>query len=101
MKLATFRAPGRGQPLAGEILGDDRVVAFCDGTTVVDVLSGRSPERSDDSWPLSEVELLAPVPEPTAIYAIGLNYAAHADEQGAEHPKAPIVFVKVRGAVAP
>ncbi len=101
MKLATFRAPGQEEPLAGEIVDDDRVVAFSGATTVVDVLSGRTPERSDDSWPLSEVELLAPVPEPSAIYAIGLNYAAHADEQGAEHPEAPIVFVKVRGSVAP
>ena len=100
MKLATFRAPGRGEPLAGEVL-DDRVVAFRDGTTVVDVLSGRSPERSDDGWPLSEVELLAPVPEPTAIYAIGLNYAAHASETGGEPPERPIVFVKVRNSVAP
>jgi 2-keto-4-pentenoate hydratase/2-oxohepta-3-ene-1,7-dioic acid hydratase in catechol pathway len=101
MKLATFRAPGRDEPLAGEVIDDDRVVAFRDGATVVDVLSGRSPERSDDSWALSEVELLAPVPEPTSIYAIGLNYAGHAEEQGIEPPETPIVFVKVRGAVAP
>ena len=101
MKLATFRAPGRQEPLAGEVVDGDRVVGFREGTTVVDVLSGRSPERSEDSWPLSEVELLAPVPEPTAIYAIGLNYAKHAEEQGAEKPETPIVFVKVRGSVAP
>jgi 2-keto-4-pentenoate hydratase/2-oxohepta-3-ene-1,7-dioic acid hydratase in catechol pathway len=100
MRLATFRAPGREEPLAGEVI-DDRVVAFRDGATVVDVLEGRSPERSDDSWALSEVELLAPVPEPTTIYAIGLNYARHAAEGGAEAPEAPIVFVKVRGSVAP
>jgi 2-keto-4-pentenoate hydratase/2-oxohepta-3-ene-1,7-dioic acid hydratase in catechol pathway len=101
MKLATFRVPGRGEPLAGEVL-KDRVTAFRDGVRVVDVLAGRDvPERSEESWALSEVELLAPVPEPGTIYAIGLNYARHAEEQGAEPPKAPIVFVKVRGAVAP
>jgi 2-keto-4-pentenoate hydratase/2-oxohepta-3-ene-1,7-dioic acid hydratase in catechol pathway len=101
MKLATFRVPGRGEPLAGEVL-DDRVVAFRDGVAVVDVLTRPATgERSEESWPLSDVELLAPVPEPATIYAIGLNYARHAEEQGAEPPEAPIVFVKVRGAVAP
>jgi 2-keto-4-pentenoate hydratase/2-oxohepta-3-ene-1,7-dioic acid hydratase in catechol pathway len=101
VKLATFRVPGRGEPLAGEVL-DDRVVAFADGIRVVEVLArAGAPQRSDESWPLAEVELLAPVPEPGTIYAIGLNYARHAEEQGAEPPKAPIVFVKVRGAVAP
>jgi 2-keto-4-pentenoate hydratase/2-oxohepta-3-ene-1,7-dioic acid hydratase in catechol pathway len=101
VKLATFRVPGRGEPLAGEVL-DDRVAAFTDGVRVVDVLAQRvDPERSDETWPLSEVDLLAPVPDPGTIYAIGLNYAQHAAEQGAEPPKAPIVFVKVRGAVAP
>jgi 2-keto-4-pentenoate hydratase/2-oxohepta-3-ene-1,7-dioic acid hydratase in catechol pathway len=101
MKLATFRVPGRGEPLAGEVL-DDRVTAFRDGVRVVDVLARKgSPERGDENWPLSELELLPPIPAPGTIYAIGLNYAKHAEEQGAETPKAPIVFVKVRGAVAP
>ncbi len=102
MKLATFRVPGRGEPLAGEVLDGDRVVAFRDGLGVVDVL-GRpgAAERAEESWALSEVELLAPVPAPGAIYAIGLNYARHAAEGGAELPEAPIVFVKVRGSVAP
>jgi 2-keto-4-pentenoate hydratase/2-oxohepta-3-ene-1,7-dioic acid hydratase in catechol pathway len=101
MKLATFRVPGREEPLAGEVL-ENRVVAFRDGLRVVDVLASRgAPQRSNESWPLTDVELLAPVPAPGTIYAIGLNYARHAAEQGAEPPQAPIVFVKVRGSVAP
>jgi 2-keto-4-pentenoate hydratase/2-oxohepta-3-ene-1,7-dioic acid hydratase in catechol pathway len=47
------------------------------------------------------VELLAPIPEPGSIYAIGLNYAKHIAETGAQTPEQPIVFVKVRGSVAP
>ncbi len=50
---------------------------------------------------MSEVHLLAPVPEPGTVYAIGLNYAKHIAETGAQRPQAPIVFVKVRGSVAP
>jgi acylpyruvate hydrolase len=69
---------------------------------VVDALTaGRVTEPSIGSWPLAEVTLMAPVPAPGTIYAIGLNYAAHVAETGAERPEAPIVFVKVAGSVAP
>ena len=47
------------------------------------------------------MQLLAPIPEPGTIYAIGLNYAKHIEETGAQAPEPPIVFVKVRGSVAP
>jgi 2-keto-4-pentenoate hydratase/2-oxohepta-3-ene-1,7-dioic acid hydratase in catechol pathway len=99
LKLATFLAPGRDQPLGG-VVHDDMVAAFADGSRVVDVLARRGEAAvSEPQWPLSEVTLLAPVPEPRAIYGIGLNYAAHAAETGAQPPEAPIVFTKVPGAV--
>jgi 2-keto-4-pentenoate hydratase/2-oxohepta-3-ene-1,7-dioic acid hydratase in catechol pathway len=100
VKLATFQAPGEQHPLAGEV-DSGRVTAFADGLRVVDVLAGAASQAGSDSWALSEVTLLAPVPEPGTIYAIGLNYAKHIAETGAETPAAPIVFVKVRGSVAP
>ena len=98
MKLATFRAPGAEQPLAGEVR-DGRVVAL-DGA-VVDVLAGAPTRPGQRSWALGEVELLAPVPDPGTVYAIGMNYAAHVAEVGSQPPESPIVFVKVRGSVAP
>ena len=56
-------------------------------------LLARGPEalaRADgESYALDDVELLAPVPTPRAIYGIGLNYAAHAAETGAEPPPRP------------
>jgi acylpyruvate hydrolase len=100
MRLATFRAPGRSRPLGGEVLGD-RVVALEDGAGVVEVLAGAAPSRASESWELSEVTLLAPVPRPGTIYAVGRNYAAHAAELGNQPPEQPIVFVKVAGSVAP
>jgi 2-keto-4-pentenoate hydratase/2-oxohepta-3-ene-1,7-dioic acid hydratase in catechol pathway len=100
VKLTTFQAPDSDRPLAGEVVGD-RVAAFAHGATVVEVLAGGAPQRSSDSWSLSEVDLLAPIPEPGTVYAIGLNYAKHVAETGNKAPEAPIVFVKVRGAVAP
>ena len=44
---------------------------------------------------------MAPVPNPGTIYAIGLNYADHIAETGNQRPEQPVVFVKVRGSVAP
>ncbi len=99
MKLATFEAPGSVAPLAGEVV-DERAVAFADGATVLDVLAGGAGRRGEDSWLLSEVTLLAPIPRPRAIYGIGLNYADHARETGGERPERPIVFTKVPGSAA-
>ncbi|HEX3875113.1 MAG TPA: fumarylacetoacetate hydrolase family protein [Solirubrobacteraceae bacterium] len=102
MRLATFVAPGRSIPVAGEIR-DGRAIAFgSGGESVVDRLANASLEPADgDSWPLDDVDLLAPVPAPRAIFGIGLNYRAHAAEQGAELPDRPIVFLKLPSSAAP
>jgi len=44
--------------------------------------------------PLHEAELLAPVPRPGKIVAIGRNYREHATEEGVEPPAAPLIFAK-------
>lgn len=43
--------------------------------------------------------IAAPIPEPRTVYAIGLNYRAHAAEIGATVPTRPIVFAKVRSCI--
>ena len=100
MRLATFLAPGSADPRAGAVDGD-RVVAFDDGTTVLDRLrtGDRSP-ATGASFALADVELLAPH-VPRAIFGIGLNYRAHAAETGKDLPQAPIVFLKLPTSVAP
>jgi 2-keto-4-pentenoate hydratase/2-oxohepta-3-ene-1,7-dioic acid hydratase in catechol pathway len=100
VKLATFNAPDAAQPIAGQVDGE-RVIEFADGVGVLDVLAGAEPRLGSASWALSDVSLLAPIPEPGTIYAIGLNYAKHIAETGGQKPETPIVFVKVRGSVAP
>ncbi len=100
MKLATFIPPGGTEPRAGEVRGE-RVLAFSAGIEVIDVLAGAAAQVEEEAWALSEVELLAPIPEPPTVYAIGLNYAEHVAETGAERPEQPLVFVKVRGSIAP
>jgi acylpyruvate hydrolase len=101
MKLARFLAPERPGPLAGFLDGEE-LAAFGDGDRVRTVLAGGAvPEPVIGRWPLQKVTLLAPIADPGTIYAIGLNYAKHVEETGGERPKTPIVFVKVRGSVAP
>jgi acylpyruvate hydrolase len=100
VKLATFEVDGRR--FAGAVNGD-RVAPLADYAQVVDALAGwpASPALERQSWALSEVTLLAPVPNPGAVYGIGLNYAKHVEETGGTKPEQPIVFVKVAGSVAP
>ena len=101
MKLATFQAPGEDGPLAG-IVDGDRIRAFGGPDGVREALASvEAPVATGDEWALDQVTLLAPVPHPGTIYAIGLNYARHVEETGATRPEQPIVFVKVAGSVAP
>ena len=48
---------------------------------------------------LKDVELLAPVPRPQKVMAIGLNYADHIAESGAKTPEKQIWFAKMGHAV--
>jgi 2,4-didehydro-3-deoxy-L-rhamnonate hydrolase len=49
--------------------------------------------------PLAEAELLAPLPRPGKIVAIGRNYREHATEEGVDPPPAPLIFAKWPSAV--
>lgn len=50
-------------------------------------------EFSQSDVLLDPVKRLAPI-QPAAIYGIGLNYRAHAEELGLELPEYPVVFMK-------
>jgi acylpyruvate hydrolase len=106
MRLATFLPPGSETPQAGEVreeAGELRVFAHAlEQLTVLDRLA--DPEATPvegPSWALAEVTLLAPVPTPRAIFGIGLNYADHVAETGAETPPQPLVFMKLPSSAAP
>ena len=98
MRLATFRPPGGGPPLAGEVRDERTVVSYDDdGTTTVAALLGADerPSAAGAEHALEDVELLAPVSAPRTILGIGLNYREHAREQGRDLPERPIVFAKL------
>jgi 2-keto-4-pentenoate hydratase/2-oxohepta-3-ene-1,7-dioic acid hydratase in catechol pathway len=111
MGLTRFTVAGE-HPALGVVLGDE--VAPLDVTSSpgagVEVLLGSDPgidlealiaraSRSSHRWPLEEVSLLAPVPRPAKIFAIGLNYADHVAESGLQAPEVPTVFAKFQNAV--
>jgi 2-keto-4-pentenoate hydratase/2-oxohepta-3-ene-1,7-dioic acid hydratase in catechol pathway len=50
--------------------------------------------------PFEEVQLASPVPSPRQVFAIGLNYASHAQETGTEPPSVPATFTKFPSSLA-
>lgn len=51
-------------------------------------------ELPEVTFARDEIKLLAPIPRPGKIMAIGLNYRDHARETGAAIPSKPILFTK-------
>ncbi len=104
MRLATFLPPGSPSARAGEIR-DERAWAFADESVgLLDWLADAdrlSSPVEGPSWALTEVSLLAPLPVPRAIFGIGMNYADHIAEIGAERPERPVVFLKLPSSAAP
>jgi len=60
-------------------------------------LEGRAVSRT--RRPRADVRLLAPLVRPSKILAVGLNYRAHAAEQGKEPPERPRLFLKPPSAI--
>jgi ureidoglycolate lyase len=105
MKLATFTAGG--PPELGLVQGD-RIVSISRGAPQLGAemrqLIARWPdvegvvralgESAVETLALSHVRLLAPIPRPGKIFAIGLNYADHIAESGQERPAEQVWFSK-------
>ena len=106
MKLARLGEVGRETPVLidGERYLDlSGVVADIDA----DALSSAGLARiaaSVDSLPeladAASLRVGAPVVRPSAIICVGLNYAAHAAESGAQPPSSPVIFLKTPNTIA-
>jgi 2-keto-4-pentenoate hydratase/2-oxohepta-3-ene-1,7-dioic acid hydratase in catechol pathway len=53
----------------------------------------------DDAPALDGARLDPPVPRPSKILAVGLNYRGHAEESGLDIPEQPVVFAKLPSAL--
>lgn len=54
----------------------------------------------DDAAQLDGAVLGPPVPRPSKIVAIGLNYRGHAEESGLDPPEEPVVFARLPSALS-
>jgi 2-keto-4-pentenoate hydratase/2-oxohepta-3-ene-1,7-dioic acid hydratase in catechol pathway len=103
MKLATFEANGKER------------IGIVSGDGLIEIPGGMIPliadwdKRKDEltkiareakpQFRIADVHLLAPVPNPQKILAIGLNYADHVEESGQPMPERQIWFSKLPNAV--
>jgi ureidoglycolate lyase len=100
MKLATF--DGGNGPRIGIVEGENLRPVSGAGT-MLDLIANWSSLRDklhgENSVPLASVKLLAPIPRPGKILAIGLNYADHIREMGRDMPTKQVWFCKHTTAV--
>ena len=104
MKLVRFELGGAG-PRLGIVKGD-RIIDLSENdsypATMIDLIEQWDDLQAAAGWvesqpghhALSEVRLLAPIPRPGKILALGLNYADHAAEADMEVPSDPFWFCK-------
>lgn len=57
-----------------------------------DIFAG--PSETDEKVALEDVKVLVPIPFPSKIIGLGLNYVKHAKESGFDIPDEPILFLK-------
>jgi 2-keto-4-pentenoate hydratase/2-oxohepta-3-ene-1,7-dioic acid hydratase in catechol pathway len=70
----------------------DPMAALADWGALAEWARGRS--AADPTTVFDERDLGAPVPRPSKVFGIGMNYRDHAAEAKLEIPKAPVVFTK-------
>jgi 2,4-diketo-3-deoxy-L-fuconate hydrolase len=108
MKFARLGPSGEEVPV---VVLDDEVRSLAGITTDIDAefWAGDGPARAAAALEAGELPLVegaddlrvgAPIARPGAIVCIGMNYAAHAAESGAEPPALPVVFLKVPNTIA-
>lgn len=108
MKLVSFG--GGGQERAGALV-DGGIVDLNGKNTalpasVLGILeqgllaeAEQTAHASHDHIPENSVRLGAPIPRPSKIICVGLNYKDHAEETGQELPQHPLLFSKATSAV--
>lgn len=104
MKLATFTY--QNQTRIGAVIGNEIVDGLANSNLPTDMIAfleqGENAknilqqllESGQHRLPVSNVQLLAPIPRPRKFLGIGLNYADHVDETGLDKPEYPMFFTK-------
>jgi 2-keto-4-pentenoate hydratase/2-oxohepta-3-ene-1,7-dioic acid hydratase in catechol pathway len=105
MKLVSFSlADGQMRPGClledGQLVGDLSAAGYADTLAVIAAgITAPDAGATLPAYPIGEVRLHAPLTNPPRIFAIGLNYRAHAVESGLAIPTTPVVFFKLATAI--
>ncbi|GGA57726.1 hypothetical protein GCM10011507_06350 [Edaphobacter acidisoli] len=109
MKLVTFTTSTNPHPTPGALVNENEVVdltAFGHASVLAFIEAGeqafvdaRANMAKLSRLPLAGVKLVAPIPRPPRIFAIGLNYQKHAAESNMQVQKVPTVFLKLSSSV--
>ena len=109
MKLVTYTTSSNPHPTPGALIGEAEVVdltAFGHTSILAFIEAGaqaledaRANAGKLSRIPLSSVNLIAPIPRPPRIFAIGLNYQKHAAESNMQVQRVPTVFMKLSSSV--
>jgi 2-keto-4-pentenoate hydratase/2-oxohepta-3-ene-1,7-dioic acid hydratase in catechol pathway len=100
MKLVSYRSDGTAH--AGVIVAENRVARL--SRSLREILSageeGLASARAvaangKSDHALDEVELLPVIPDPPAIWCVGVNYDEHRQETGREATKYPTLFLRI------
>jgi 2,4-diketo-3-deoxy-L-fuconate hydrolase len=112
MKLLRFGSPGLEKPGVVSLDADGSEQAYDLSSLTPDITGSflaeggldavRNALQAGELTPvdLNAMRLGAPVAPPSAIICIGMNYASHAAETGAEPPTLPIIFFKTPNTMA-
>ena len=109
MKLVSFSTAG-GVIRPGSLLEEPNLVIDLATAGYADALAvitdgftagptALAPGSAYPAYPLSQVQLHAPLLNPPRVFAIGLNYRDHAKESGMAIPTTPVVFFKLPTAI--
>ncbi len=78
----------------------DMILFLQGGAELLGLAENALKAAKPEHWPpRSAVKMMAPIPKPGKIIAIGQNYLEHAKESGASRPPFPIIFAKYANAV--
>jgi 2-keto-4-pentenoate hydratase/2-oxohepta-3-ene-1,7-dioic acid hydratase in catechol pathway len=103
MRLATFET-NAAETVAARLDGEEvrPIPGYADvGMLIAAGAPGLNAARAAvGAEPLVDARPLTPLPAPSKILAIGLNYRDHAEEVGAELPAEPLVFAKLTNSLS-
>src|SRR4051794_29501280 len=103
MRLATLATPAGPRPCVRH--GDDYIDLLAADSSLPSTVRGiiaagadglaaakRASEKGKQRTAAAAAKFLAPVPDPSKIICLGLNYRDHALESGAAIPNEPVLF---------